>query len=224
MNSLTQEFDPAIEIDLIHEHPDNPRRGDDKAVGESIARNGFFGAVLVQRSTHHIIAGNTRFRVMAEEGQATIPGFWVDCDDETATRILLADNRTSDLAFYDDEQLFTLLKGLVESEGLDGTGYDRAAYELLLQSVESDAIVGGIRQGIVPEERIDAYNELDIRSLILPYDFSRYEPVANGLAQLRSYWGLDSNADVVERLVFEALEDMGATGAGFDPTADAATG
>lgn len=224
MKQLAQEFDPAIPIDGIHEHPDNPRKGDDRAVGESIARNGFFGAVLVQRSTGNIIAGNTRFRVMSEEGMATIPGFWVDCDDETATRILLADNRTSDLAFYDDEQLFSLLQTLVDSEGLDGTGYDRAAYELLLQSVEADTIVGGIRQGVVPEERIDAYNELDIRSLILPYEFSRYEPVAQGLATLRTVWGMDTNAEVVERLVQEALEGFRAEGNGFDPAADAFAG
>jgi len=207
MNIVDQEFDPAIPVDKIHQHPENPRRGDDQSVGESIARNGFFGAILVQRSTGAVIAGNTRYRVMVEEGHDTIPGFWVDADDETATRILLADNRTSDLAFYDDEALFGLLKGLVESEGLDGTGYDRAAYELLLQSVESDAIVGGIRQGVIPEDRIDAYNELDIRSLILPYEFARYEPVAQGLARLRALWGMDTNADVVERLVVEALED-----------------
>jgi len=224
MEVLSQAYDPEVEVFSIRQHPQNPRRGDDRIVSQSIENNGFYGAIIVQKSTGYILAGNTRYRAAIAEGSKTVPAFIVDCDDEVATRILLADNRTSDLAFYDDEQLFTLLKGLVESEGLDGTGYDRAAYELLLQSVESDAIVGGIRQGIVPEERIDAYNELDIRSLILPYDFSRYEPVANGLAQLRSYWGLDSNADVVERLVFEALEDMGATGAGFDPTADAATG
>lgn len=215
MNQLEQEFDPAIDIDSIKQHPENPRRGDDRAVGESIARNGFFGAVLVQRSTGYIIAGNTRYRVMAEEGADTIPGFWIDCDDETATRILLADNRTSDLAFYDDEQLFGLLQQLVDSEGLDGSGYDRAAYELLLQSVESDRIVGGIRQGELTDERIDQYNELDIRSLILPYEFSRYEPVATGLATLRGAWGMETNADVVERLVAEALEDLhaGAHGA-----------
>jgi hypothetical protein len=224
MKMIEQTFDPAIPVDAIHEHPDNPRRGDDDAVGASIARNGFFGAILVQRSTGNVIAGNTRFRVMSEEGHDSLPGFWVECDDETATRILLADNRTSDLAFYDDEALFGLLKTLVESEGLDGTGYDRAAYELLLQSVESDSIIGGIRQGVIPEERIDQYNELDIRSLILPYEFSRYEPVATGLATLRTAWGMSTNADVVERLVHEALEEVDATGAILDSPADAYAG
>lgn len=207
MNVLEQEFDGAIPVDAIHEHPDNPRKGDDKTVGQSIARNGFFGAVLVQRSTGNIIAGNTRYRVMRDEGHATIPGFWIDTDDETATRILLADNRTSDLAFYDDEQLFELLHQLVEADGLDGTGYDRAAYELLLQSVEANDIVGGIRQGMTVEDRIDEYNQLDIRSIILPYESLRYEVVASGLAQLRDRWDMDTNADVVEQLITEALEN-----------------
>lgn len=204
---IQQEFDPAIPVDAIHEHPSNPRKGDDKTVGESISRNGFFGAVLVQRSTGNIVAGNTRYRVMRDEGHETIPGFWIDTDDETATRILLADNRTSDLAFYDDEQLFTLLQQLVEADGLDGTGYDRAAYELLLQSVEANDIVGGIRQGMTPDDRLDEYNQLDIRSIILPYEALRYEVVASGLSRLRDIWKMPTNAEVVEQLVTEALEN-----------------
>ena len=211
MDLIDQEFDAEIPVAKIHQHPNNPRRGDDDAVGESIARNGFFGGILVQRSSGAVIAGNTRYRVMMDEGHDTIPGFWVDCDDETATRILLADNRTSDLAFYDDAELFGLLRSLVESEGLEGTGYDRAAYELLLQSIESDEIVGGVRQGVLPEERIDTYNGLDVRSLILPYEGEVYETVARGFARLRDVWEMDSNADVAERLVAEAVEELDAT-------------
>jgi hypothetical protein len=204
MNIIEQTFDGSIPIDAIHEHPDNPRRGDDRTVGESMARSGFFGAILIHAKTGNIIAGNTRYRVMRDEGAETIPGFWVECDDDTATRIMLADNRTSDLAFYDDEQLFGLLQQLVDADGLEGTGYDRAAYELLLQSVEASEIVGGIRQGMTPDDRIDEYNQLDIRSIILPYEALRYEIVAAGLARLRDRTGLDTNADVVEMLVIEA--------------------
>jgi hypothetical protein len=205
MNVVDQEFDPGIPVEKIHEHPDNPRRGDDRSVGESIGKSGFFGAILVQRSTGNIIAGNTRFRVMRDDGATTIPGFWIDCDDVTATRILLADNRTSDLAFYDDEQLFGLLQQLVDTDGLDGTGYDRSAFELLLQSVEASEIVGGIRQGMTPDDRIDEYNQLDIRSIILPYEAAVYEVIAAQLAQLRELWGMVTNADVVQNLVAQAV-------------------
>ena len=205
---IKQEFDPAVPVDKIEEHPENPRRGDDAVVVQSMRKSGFFGAVLVQRSTGYVIAGNTRLRAMRDQGAETIPAFWVDCDDDTATRIMLADNRTSDLAFYDDEALFGLLQSLVDTEGgagLDGTGYDRASYELLLQSIESDHIIGGIRQGLTPDDRLDAYNELDIRSIILPYGPGEYETVAAGLAALREKYFVQSNAEVVQKLVADAL-------------------
>lgn len=208
MEVIKQEFDPEVPVDTIQQHPNNPRRGDDRVVSQSIEHNGFFGAILVQRSTGNILAGNTRYRSLLAQGATTVPAFWIDCDDEVATRILLADNRTSDLAFYDDEQLFALLQHLNDSEGLDGTGYDRAAYELLLQSTEADRIVGGIRQGVEPEERIDAYNDLDIRSLILPYDSEDYEIVAGGMARLRDLLRYESNADLVKALVEEKLEEL----------------
>lgn len=205
---IQQEFVPEYPIDKAEEHPGNPRRGDDAVVAQSVRHNGFFGAILIQRSTGYVIAGNTRFRVMAEQGSPTVPAFIVDVDDDTATRIMLADNRTSDLAFYDDEQLFELLQQLVDTEGgagLDGTGYDRASYELLLQSIESDHIIGGIRQGLTPDDRLDAYNELDVRSIILPYGPGEYETVASGLAALRDQFFVQTNAEVVQRLVAEAL-------------------
>lgn len=137
MRTIPQEFDPAIPVAELSEHPKNPRRGNDSAVAESIEHNGFFGAVLVQRSTGHVLAGNTRLRVARREGEETIPGFWLDVDDAEAERILLADNRMSDLAFYDDRALVELLEGLHDSDdGLVGTGYTDDQLALMLDAQE----------------------------------------------------------------------------------------
>lgn len=137
MKTVAQEFDPAIPVADLYEHPRNPRRGNDAAVAESIEHNGFFGAVLVQRSTGYVLAGNTRLRVAKREGEQTIPGFWLDVDDAEAERILLADNRMSDLAFYDDRALVELLEGLHDSElGLEGTGYTDDQLALMLDAQE----------------------------------------------------------------------------------------
>ena len=138
MEPLPQEFDATISLRKIKQHPQNPRRGDDEAVGESIDVNGFFGAVLVQRSTGHILAGNTRWRAMRKRKAKSLPGFWIDCDDETALRILLADNRTSDLAVYDDATLRDLLVQLEQQAGLIGTGYTDADLAALLIAQEAD--------------------------------------------------------------------------------------
>ena len=121
MKIIKQVFDPAIPIASLKEHPDNPRLGNDWAVAESIDTNKFYGAILVHKQTKHIIGGNTRYRVAKADGADTIPGFWITCTAVEAKRILLADNRTSDIAGYDDDALLRLLS--TEEMSLEGTGY-----------------------------------------------------------------------------------------------------
>lgn len=134
-----QEFVEAFPVADLVEHPDNPRRGNDVAVSESIEANGFYGAIIVQKATGHVLAGNTRLRAMREAGTETIPAMVVDCDDDVATRILLADNRLSDIAEYDNRLLLRLLDDVSEYEPeLTGTGYDETALALLRAAVELD--------------------------------------------------------------------------------------
>lgn len=120
-----QEFDDAIPVDRITEHPKNYNQGDIGAISESMDAHGFFGAIIVQRSTGHVVAGNHRFRTAALKGAETVPGFWLDCDDDQAEAILAVDNRTSRLATFDDAALLDLLVGIAGRTGsLKGTGYD----------------------------------------------------------------------------------------------------
>lgn len=154
---LAQEYDEAISLRKIRQHPRNPRKGDDEAVGESIDANGWFGAVLVHRSTGHVIAGNTRFRAMRKRKAKTVPGFWIECDDDTALRILLVDNRTSDMASYDDAELLALLVELeAEAAGLIGTGYTDADLAALLVEQEANLGVGESARDSdpVPDEQV----------------------------------------------------------------------
>jgi hypothetical protein len=61
---------------------------------------------------------------------------WVSVDDEAALRILLADNRTADLADYDNASLVELLAEIANSTGtLLGTGYDQDALDELIAEV-----------------------------------------------------------------------------------------
>lgn len=121
-----------VPVDHVKAHPRNPRRGDLDAISDSIATNGFYGAVVAQRSTGFILAGNHRYLAAKEAGLGDIPVMWVDVDDDLAVRILLADNRTNDLAHYDDAALVELLQSLPE---LTGTGYDPAALDQLLRDL-----------------------------------------------------------------------------------------
>ena len=133
MPTIEQRYDAAVPIDTLLEHPDNPRRGDEAAIDESMAAHGFYGAVIVQTSTSRIIAGNHRTRVARRRGETTVPVLWLDVDDDQARRLLLVDNRTSDDATYNNTELTRLLAELAERGDLGGTGYDDADLARLLK-------------------------------------------------------------------------------------------
>ena len=122
MDRLPQRYTQR-EITELKLHPRNPRKGNVESIRESIEHNGWYGAVLVQKSTGYIIAGNHRVQAAEAAGMKKIPIMEIDCDDTTAVRSLLADHRTNDTATYDDEILADILKGLSEVDGsLLGTG------------------------------------------------------------------------------------------------------
>jgi site-specific DNA-methyltransferase (adenine-specific) len=74
-----------------------------------------------------------------QAGMTELPVLWVDCDDDRALRILLADNRTNDLADYNPAALTDLLKELAETpDALVGTGYDGDALDELLADLEPE--------------------------------------------------------------------------------------
>lgn len=129
-----------VDIDSIKPHPQNPREGDVGEVVESIKEHGFYGTIVCQVSTRLILAGNHRWKAAKFVGGIDqVPVAWVDCDDDEALRILLVDNRTSDLATYDLAKLADLLQSMSSTRrGLMGTGYDGDALDQLLQDVRPD--------------------------------------------------------------------------------------
>ena len=146
---MTNEYE-QIQVGTLKQHPDNPRQGNVKAIEASIEANGFYGAIFVQKSTRLVLAGNHRLKAARNLGLKTIPVVWVDVDDDTATDILLADNRTSDLAEYDNPILAKLLGSLAT---LEGTGYDPETLASLQAGLEypteddMDAAFGLVEDG-----------------------------------------------------------------------------
>ena len=117
-------------------HPDNPRQGDIGAITNSIEQNGWYGTLVAQRSTGRVLVGNHRLVAAIGLGLGEVPVYWVDCDDDEARRILVADNRTSDLAAYDEPGLASLLQAVMTSaDGLVGTGYDGDDLDELLADI-----------------------------------------------------------------------------------------
>lgn len=114
----------SVSIDTVKPHPKNVRQGDIGAISESLKAHGQYRAIVAQRSTGHILAGNHTWKAAKQLGWTEITTHFIDCDDDQAMRILLADNRANDLAMYDQEALAQLLIELSSSEQvLLGTGY-----------------------------------------------------------------------------------------------------
>lgn len=138
MKTIAQEFCDEP-LDRVRPHPRNPRRGDVAAIRRSIRANGWYGAVAAQKSTGYILAGNHRYLAARREGADRLPVVWLDVDDAAAMRILLADNRASDLAHQDDDALADLLREIAEETGsLAGTGYDGSDLEALLEKLDAN--------------------------------------------------------------------------------------
>jgi hypothetical protein len=126
----------TISIDLLQPHPRNVRQGDIGAISESLKAHGQYRPITYQKSTGRILAGNHTWKAAKALGWKEIVATSIVCNDEEAIRILLADNRTSDLADYDDAGLAELLKELADTTtGLEGTLFDGDALDQLLNDL-----------------------------------------------------------------------------------------
>jgi len=130
-----QSYEPDADLTALVDHPQNPRDGKTDVVAKSIDANGFYGAIIAHADTGYILAGHTRRRALVDTGTTHGPVIWLDCDDKTATRILLADNRTAELAAWDESALLSLLRGMGEAE-FAGAGFTTFDLEALARSVD----------------------------------------------------------------------------------------
>ena len=128
--------DLDLPIESIQPHPRNANNGDLGAIDESVEVNGFFGRILVQKSTRFILVGSHRWEIARRKGAEIIPSTVLDVDDETALRIMLADNRTARLGQDDGAALSVLLEELARGSGLEGTGYTGDDLDELLRDLE----------------------------------------------------------------------------------------
>lgn len=141
MAGSLERLHPA-DISLFHK---NPRVGDTTAIAGSLRANGQYKPIVVNRGTHtgrplEVLAGNhtvKAIRTLAEEYPSDDRWQEVDCwvldvDDDRATRIVLADNKTADLGYVDDELLLPLLEGLGD---VTGTAYSDEDLDALVRSL-----------------------------------------------------------------------------------------
>jgi ParB-like chromosome segregation protein Spo0J len=136
MHNVAEALLPLLTpLDALTPHPQNARNGDLEAIVESLRSHGQYAPIVVQQSTGRVIKGNHVYASALALGWTHAAATLLDVDDDTATRILLVDNRTSDLGRYDDPMLAGLLSDL---DGLHGTGFEERDLARLLARIEAD--------------------------------------------------------------------------------------
>jgi ParB-like chromosome segregation protein Spo0J len=117
--TLVDEID-VVDIESLSPWPENAREGDVGSLCESLMAFGQFRPIVVRRSDRLILVGNHTWQAARAIGWDTIAVTWVDCSNDDAAKIVLVDNRSSDLASYDDGALRDLVSGM---STLSGTGF-----------------------------------------------------------------------------------------------------
>jgi len=109
----------------LHVFYANPRRGRVDVIAESLSELGQYRPIVVNEGTmtgrpFEVLAGNHTLLAARELGWTEIDAFMVDVDDDDAAKIVTVDNRSNDLAQYDEAALAELLALLPD---LRGTGW-----------------------------------------------------------------------------------------------------
>ena len=116
--------------------PGNAKQGDVQAIRESVEAHGQYRSLIVRSHDGHltVLAGNHTLLAIRDLGHDAARCEIITCDDETATKINLADNKLASLGAYDSEALSALLTTL---ETYEGTGYTDAEIGDLLDDLEA---------------------------------------------------------------------------------------
>ncbi len=188
-----------VALITLKPYPNNPRKGDINLIAKSLETYGQYKPITINKRTNEILAGNHTAQAARKLGWTTIQAVYVDADENTAAKIVLMDNKTSDAGGYDDATLLGLLDGLGD---LNATGYtDKDLKEL--QSLY-DTPTPELRNTVMGKSLKDWQETLNQRtSRIIMFDMNKptYMWVAEKLEQFREENDLPSNTNALVRLI-----------------------
>ena len=142
-----------VKIAEVTPYANNPRNNDAavESVAKSIEKFGFIGAIILNKDKI-IINGHTRVKACKKLGMETVPAIIVDHltkEQEDALRI--ADNKTGEIAEWNEDLLRAELKALEEAGfGIEDLGFDNSELEALLEG-DVSVSVGETDPNAAPE-------------------------------------------------------------------------
>lgn len=204
--------DKLVPFEQLSPHPKNAKLHDVEAIADSLQAHGQYRPITYQASSGHVLTGNGTYEAAGTLGWSHIAALPLDVDDDQALRIVAVDNRTQELAGYDDGLLMQLLGSF--GEDLTGTGYDADSMDDLMARLDAVAVMP-----IQPTDARHAETEDDeaaraaaraggtfeargVVEMLLLFPKDEHEQVRRCLDRLRSVWGSGlTNAQVVAKAV-----------------------
>ena len=220
-----------VPIDQLIPYPDNARQGDVDMVAESLTSHGMYTPVTVQRSTNYILVGNHRWKAAKQLGWTKIAAIFLDCDDEEARAINLVDNRASDVATYDWDQLLDSVRKAREARqrhadeiaGQQGffDGFGEDGYEdLVARAGEVGAVAIEQFRGdyqVVPEGEVKtepteaqiktasaATRTVGMKEIVLILTTEQYDAWVAKIKECMAVWGCKSGSEAAVQLIQRA--------------------
>lgn len=120
-----------VPLATLHPHERNPRKGNVQMISESLLKFGQMEPILVDDGKA-ILAGNHRYLAARSIGWTHIAVLSAaDLPERTGLAYMVAANRSSDLASYDEDLLAEALRELSDEGELDGTGWSQDEFDEL---------------------------------------------------------------------------------------------
>ena len=186
----------AVPINTLRADPQNarvhPGRNLDSIVA-SLERYGQRKPVVVNVLNDMVVeAGNGTLEAAAILGWTHLAIVRVKDEPNTAVGYALADNRTAELAEWNDKVLPDLLRNLPDEELI---GWEADELDAWLNETGDAFDPGG--DGKTPEDKLEGFENASVRQIVLMYGGTEYEWAIGWLKQVMEDQGMDTNTDAV---------------------------
>ena len=188
----------SIEVKSVKQDPKNARQHGERnveAIKKSLQRFGQQKPIVLS-SDGIAVAGNGTVQAAIELGWEKIDAVYTTLTGQEAAAFAIADNRTAELANWDDEELAGQL-GVMEDDLLESAGFTQD------EMIAAIAAFDGSPDEIVINDDSDytMREHAAIKQIILTFTAEQYVPVIEGLVALRDSFGVDDFTEVLIKLV-----------------------
>lgn len=215
-----------VALDQLTPYPGNARRGDKTRLAASLEANGQYRSLIVQARDDGelvVLCGNNTLEALEAAGEDAARCEIVRCDDATALRVNLVDNRANDAATYDGAARARLLE-LLDGE-LEGSGYTEDEADSIIAQYEEEETAPFSEPELAYNDdaaerqaRVESHGGTEsrtmesrgIRDVFLPYPSAQAEELGRLIMRARETWGTLSQSETVlrlARLAVAALEE-----------------